>query len=251
VTANGYTGAAPGSGTGSDWADITSKPTTFPPSDHDHVIADTTGLQAALDAKAASSHGHAIADTTGLQTALDAKAALTVTDALDTRVDALEAAPGGGGGTTIVVKRAKVTSGNIVPQASVGVWSLLTGSPVLTIPAAVGDYVAFDFPALLYGPSGSTTFLDLAVVVSGSPVRYQSTDTATPALEGSPSLYPVPSSFRAYGPTFEFVVTSGDLDSGNVNVRFAIKGPGVGTIYASTDYPLKWRAINYGEASVS
>jgi hypothetical protein len=91
VTANGYTGAAPGSGTGSDWADITSKPATFPPSDHDHVIADTTGLQDALDAKAASSHSHAIADTTGLQTALDAKAALTVTDALDTRIDDLEA----------------------------------------------------------------------------------------------------------------------------------------------------------------
>jgi pyruvate/2-oxoacid:ferredoxin oxidoreductase beta subunit len=43
--------------------------------EHTHVIADTTGLQAALDAKAASVHGHAIADTTGLQAALDAKAA--------------------------------------------------------------------------------------------------------------------------------------------------------------------------------
>jgi hypothetical protein len=42
---------------------------------HAHTVADTTGLQAALDAKAASIHGHAIADTTGLQTALDAKAA--------------------------------------------------------------------------------------------------------------------------------------------------------------------------------
>ncbi|WKV16963.1 tail repeat like protein [Microcystis phage MJing1] len=38
-------------------------------------ISDVTGLQTALDGKAASSHGHAISDVTGLQTALDGKAA--------------------------------------------------------------------------------------------------------------------------------------------------------------------------------
>jgi uncharacterized Zn ribbon protein len=53
---------------------------------HMHAIADTTGLQAALDGKAATVHnhdaayaalvhGHAITDVTGLQTALDGKAA--------------------------------------------------------------------------------------------------------------------------------------------------------------------------------
>lgn len=48
---------------------------------HGHAIADTTGLQAALDGKqaagsyAAATHGHAIADVTGLQTALDGKQA--------------------------------------------------------------------------------------------------------------------------------------------------------------------------------
>lgn len=36
-----------------DWTDITGKPATFTPSSHVHVIADTTGLQATLDAKAA------------------------------------------------------------------------------------------------------------------------------------------------------------------------------------------------------
>ena len=39
------------------------------------AIANVTGLQTALDAKAAAAHTHAIADVTGLQTALDAKAA--------------------------------------------------------------------------------------------------------------------------------------------------------------------------------
>ena len=42
---------------------------------HDHAISTITGLQAALDGKAASSHDHAIANVTGLQTALDGKAA--------------------------------------------------------------------------------------------------------------------------------------------------------------------------------
>ena len=42
---------------------------------HSHAIADVTGLQTALDGKTATGHGHAIADTTGLQAALDGKAA--------------------------------------------------------------------------------------------------------------------------------------------------------------------------------
>ena len=35
-----------------DWANLTNKPTAFTPADHTHAIADTTGLQAALEALA-------------------------------------------------------------------------------------------------------------------------------------------------------------------------------------------------------
>jgi len=68
-----------------DWAEITSKPTTFAPSAHTHSVSDVTGLQTALDGKqasgsyAASTHSHAISDVTGLQTALDGKAATSHT----------------------------------------------------------------------------------------------------------------------------------------------------------------------------
>jgi hypothetical protein len=61
------------------WADVTGKPSTFTPSAHTHVIADTTGLQTALDGKQASGsyanavHTHTVSDVTGLQTALDGK----------------------------------------------------------------------------------------------------------------------------------------------------------------------------------
>jgi hypothetical protein len=94
VSAVGYVGNPPGSGGEGGsvaWADITGKPTTFTPATHAHAQADVTGLTAALAAKADSSHTHTIANVTGLQTALDAKAATTVTDALDSRLDDLEA----------------------------------------------------------------------------------------------------------------------------------------------------------------
>lgn len=43
---------------------------------HSHAVADVTGLQAALDGKAASGHTHTIANVSGLQAALDGKSSL-------------------------------------------------------------------------------------------------------------------------------------------------------------------------------
>lgn len=40
-----------GGGGSTAWADITGKPSTFPPSTHTHIISDVTGLQTALDSK--------------------------------------------------------------------------------------------------------------------------------------------------------------------------------------------------------
>lgn len=42
---------------------------------HTHAIVDITGLQTAIDGKAAATHSHAISDVTGLQSALDGKQA--------------------------------------------------------------------------------------------------------------------------------------------------------------------------------
>lgn len=49
-------------------------------SSHNHAISEVTGLQGALDGKAASSHSHAISDVTGLQGALDGKTTTTYVD---------------------------------------------------------------------------------------------------------------------------------------------------------------------------
>lgn len=64
------------------YADLTGKPTVPDSPDdigaapvvHTHAIGDTTGLQTALDGKAATGHTHTIANVTSLQTTLDSKA---------------------------------------------------------------------------------------------------------------------------------------------------------------------------------
>lgn len=159
------------------------------------------------------------------------------------------ATPSGGGGSAITVVRRKVTSGDIVPQNNSGSWAALTGGPSLSIAAAVGDYVEFEIVDGMYDPQG--TFMDLAVQAGGVLVRYMGSDTSTPLAEGAPAFYGLPGTFRGYGPTFEFVVTSGDIDTGAVKVVFAVNSNATGKLYASTNYPLKWRAINYGAVSVS
>lgn len=55
------------------WTGITDKPTTFPPDSHNHAIADTTGLQAALDDKAPTSHTHTASDVTDFNATVDAR----------------------------------------------------------------------------------------------------------------------------------------------------------------------------------
>ncbi len=72
-TEDGYTVYTAGTATSVPWSGVTGKPSTFTPSAHTHTIANITGLQDALNGKAASSHTHTIANVTGLQAALDGK----------------------------------------------------------------------------------------------------------------------------------------------------------------------------------
>ena len=65
------------------WGSVSGKPSTFPPADHDHAIADVTGLQSALDGKQASGNYATTAQ-------VNAKADQTALDDLIARVEALE-----------------------------------------------------------------------------------------------------------------------------------------------------------------
>jgi len=157
-------------------------------------------------------------------------------------------AVGGGGGSALVVKRAIVGSGNITPQNTAGAWAALTGGPTLTIPASVGDYISAEVMGALY-QGASSTFVDLAVLAGASLVRFGSSGTSTPAVEGDPAFYH-DTTFRSYGPVFDFVAVSGDIDGGNVTVCFAVKATGSGILFADA-YPLRWRILNHGPATVS
>ena len=71
---------------------------------HTHVIADVTGLQAALNGKAPLVHTHSIANVTGLQAVLDGKAPLAhthvIADVLGLQTILNDLSEGGGGSTT-------------------------------------------------------------------------------------------------------------------------------------------------------
>jgi hypothetical protein len=217
------------------------------------VPADGTG-----DLYALAGHSHAegggAGDPAGTAATLDAEHVAAANPhpvyLTETEADALYEPLGGGGGSAMVVKRAKITSGDIIPQNTAGAWALLTGGPTLAIAAAVGDYVQFDIIGGMRSlPSAS--MLDLAVIVGGAAARYASTGGASPALEGDPTMYPNPSEFLGLRITFEFVVEAGDLSGGNVTFGFACKSNGTGNLYASANYPLRLRAINHGPVSVS
>lgn len=252
-------------------------------------ISDVASLQAGLDAKAplasptftgtvagvtktmvglgnvddTSDAGKPVSSAT--QTALDLKAAIaspaltgvptaptaaggTNTTQLATTAFVTTAVAGGGGGSTLVVKRAVVSSGNITPQNTAGSWAALTGGPTLVIPAAVGDYIAVEIMSVLM-TKDNATFYDLAVLAGASLVRFGSSGTGTPAAEGDGSFYP-DTAFPRSGTVFDFVAVSGDIDGGNVTACWAVKSGGAGVLHAGF-YPLRWRVLNHGAATVS
>ena len=76
-----------------EWANVSTKPSTFTPSTHTHPQSDITNLVSDLAGKANTSHTHAIADVTNLQTALDGKApTITTAQAYATATTSISAA---------------------------------------------------------------------------------------------------------------------------------------------------------------
>jgi hypothetical protein len=146
--------------------------------------------------------------------------------------------------SSVVVTRGAITAGDFTTTNVGSTWTQATGL-TFSVPAAVGDYVEFR-PSFMIDPAG-TSFFDVAVKVSGSFVRYASSGSGTPATEGDPGIYGDASYVGAGGGAMDLVVESGDLDAGNVVFALVYKGTGTSSIvYASTNYPLRWRAFNFG-----
>lgn len=143
--------------------------------------------------------------------------------------------------TPLIERAAAITSGGFNPLPdTAGAWVALTGFE-LTLPAAAGDRVEIAADFLRDSTGGS--FLDLAVRVGTGLVRFAATGGSSAPLEGNPGWYPVVGFSPVSGP-FSFTVTSGDIDGGNVRFVLACKGNGTGRLFADTNYPFRWRALN-------
>lgn len=90
------------------WNSISGKPSSFTPSSHTHAISEVTGLQSALDGKAASSHTHAI-------TAITGRGTLTFNGAATGEYD-------GSGDLTITIPQGGGTADSVA-------WGNVTGKP--------------------------------------------------------------------------------------------------------------------------
>lgn len=143
-----------------------------------------------------------------------------------------------------IVRSAYITSGDVSLSNSIGAWQVLPGFE-LQLPAAVGEWVELA-TSFMWAPSSSSAFLDFGVIVGSTVVRYLSSGTSTPAVEGDPALYIFPSSYRTSGIGGSgFTVTSGDLDSGNIRFVLNYKTTAAaGIVHASTNWPFRWRGVN-------
>lgn len=153
--------------------------------------------------------------------------------------------PGGGGTATLPTIRAGyLTPGNVSPFANTaGTWQDVPGI-TWSVPAVAGNVVTTTLKGLVQFTSTST-FLDIAVKVGGSKVRYSSSGTGVQAIEGDPGFY---NQFRPFGTGFTFTATSGDISGGVVTFQLIVKSPGDSTLYASTSYPLHYMARSEGSA---
>jgi hypothetical protein len=177
-----------------------------------------------------------------------ANTTLTVTDnGGSNRVDVTVAAAAGA--TQPKVRTNYFKAGDIPFPNTSSAWQALLNSGnryETSIPAANGDWVEISISGLM-NPVAGANYIDIGVMVSTSFVRFLSSGTGTPALEGEPGVYPQTTNFRPMGyGTKGFTVTSGDLDSGNVRFVVAVNAVGTGTFYSSTNYPFYMRAANLG-----
>lgn len=142
----------------------------------------------------------------------------------------------------ITIVEERIVSGDTTLPNTSGAWQALSGFD-LSLAAAEGDYIDTTVHAMR--SVVGTGFIDLAISVGGSIVRYLATGTSTPGLEGSPGFYAVNGFLPLAGPR-GFVVQSGDLSGGTVTVIVAVKAAGAGTLFSSSNYPFYWRLANWG-----
>lgn len=136
------------------------------------------------------------------------------------------------------------TSGNITINSTS--WANLRTSLDMSLTAQAGDILEVGISA--YGVPGGANqyaFLDVATLVSGSPVTYLSSRTSSPLTHGVAAWLLVGSQTDlSMGGTVMMPLASGDISSGSVTVRLRYSTANAvnSTIRANTDDGFHWWA---------
>lgn len=150
------------------------------------------------------------------------------------------AAGGGVSGDAAVVR---VTSGDIsVPQPTMAT----LGISDITIAATAGDYLEIGVSCRSTDSDADSWGLDVATMVSGSPVNFLSSHSGTADTTGVGGWYGGVSNPRSVTGSVLYVVQSGDISGGNVTLRLFGRASGGGkTIAASATGALEFWAKNH------
>ena len=151
----------------------------YAPIVHQHVIGDVTGLQTALDGKAASSHTHAISAITNLQSTLDGKAAASHTHAI-ANVTGLQAALDAKAASAHYHAIGEVTGLStaldaLAPKAS----PAFSGTPTAPTPAAGDNSTKIATTAFVAGNAGTVLLGSVSTTGGGTTVTLSGVNLAT------------------------------------------------------------------------
>jgi hypothetical protein len=174
----GHTHPGGGGGGSTAWDDLTGVPSTFPPSAHNHVQTDVTGLTAALAGKAATVHTHAQGDVTGLVTALAAKADLVAGVIPTAQIPAVALVAYLGTAANQAAMLAKVGQpGDWINRTDTGTTWQITGAD----PTVLGNWTEMLYPASpVQSVAGRTGAVTLAKADVGLPLVDNTSDAGKP-----------------------------------------------------------------------
>jgi hypothetical protein len=207
---------------------------------HTHPQSDVTNLSASLAGK--ENVGIAAGLVTTHEGASNPHPTYLTQAEGDAAYSAIGHSHGGGSGIKAIRRAIIANPGDTTLPNSPATWVAVTGFE-LSIPAAVDDEVELLFNAMRN--NNASAVLDVAVIVGTELRRFGANNSGSPALEGNPAFYHT-NTFTGHSGGFDFKVVANDLDGGNIRFVMACKSNGTGTLFSSTNYPFRWRALNYG-----
>lgn len=134
------------------------------------------------------------------------------------------------------------TSDRIVNSTS---WADFDTGLDITLPAMVGDKIEAAIDGL-WNNEALWGYLDVATIVSGSPVTYFSTGTGTQAANGISGWRGVSGSYQPVVGTARLTLTAADLSGGQVTLRLRTKASAASTktLFGSADSQITFAAQN-------